>query len=109
MGQEGHAGRGKEGVHMEQKWGEEAACAGRGGSPANRGSRCGQRTVLQAGGDRKGVKPVGRGRHVWRGETVTAWEISYIMQEINQMTKYMKTMGAGLLAGGEGSYKYVTG
>jgi len=25
------------------------------------------------------------------------------------MTKYMKTMGAGLLAGGEGSYKYVTG
>lgn len=46
---------------------------------------------------------------MWRGETVTAWEISYIMQEINQMTKYMKTMGAGLLAGGEGSYKYVTG
>lgn len=32
---------------------------------------------------------------MWRGETVTAWEISYIMQEINQMTKYMKTMGAG--------------
>ena len=25
------------------------------------------------------------------------------------MTKYMKTMGAGSLAGGEGSYKNVTG
>lgn len=44
---------------MEQKWGKEAACAGRGGSPASRRSRCGQRTVSQAGGDRMGVRPAG--------------------------------------------------
>lgn len=28
LGREGSAGMGKEGVHMEQKWGQEAACAG---------------------------------------------------------------------------------
>ena len=44
---------------MEQKWGKEAACAGRGGSPESRRSRCGQRTVSQAGGDRMGVRPAG--------------------------------------------------
>lgn len=67
LGREGSAGMGKEGVHMEQKWGQEAACAGRGGSPVSRGSRCGQRMVSQAGGDLERVSGQWAGEGI-RGE-----------------------------------------